>query len=67
MPVLKVFDDFDEKDEDILQEKKTKKFSTKNLKKEKKYTSRRTNPNSQRRKNTLGEVCDDLYINFAAN
>jgi hypothetical protein len=64
---LKVFDDFYEKDDNVLNEKKTKKFSTKNLRKDKKYSSRKTNPVSQRRRNALGEVCDDLYINFAAN
>jgi hypothetical protein len=33
---------------------------------DKKPSSRRINPTSHRR-NTLGEVCDDLYINFAAD
>jgi hypothetical protein len=67
MPHLKVFDDFDEKDENVLNEKKTKKFSTKNLRRgDKRLSSRHNNPTSHRR-NPLGEVCDDLYINFAAN
>ena len=49
----------------MLNEKKTKKFSTKNLRRgDKKVSSRRITANSYRR--TGGEVCDDLYINFAA-
>jgi hypothetical protein len=51
---LKVFDDFYEKDDNVLNEKKTKKFSTKNLRKDKKYSSRKTNPVSQHRRNALG-------------
>lgn len=63
LPHLKVFDDFDEKDDNVLNEKKTKKFSTKNLRRNKKVSSRHINATSHRRY----EVCDDLYINFGAD
>ena len=49
-----------------MNEKKTKKFSTKNLKNHR-NSSRKRYPISNGRKNNYGEVCDDLYINFAAN
>lgn len=60
--MLKVFDDFDEKDQ-IFKETKTKKFSSKGSK----YNMRKNKQNSSianSKKYIHGELFDDLYINF---
>lgn len=66
LPDLKMFEaDFDEQDDNVINEKKTKKFSTKNLQGMKRMGSRRNQPNSHRRSQG-GSMFDDLFINFNA-
>jgi hypothetical protein len=62
MPVLKVFDDFDEKEVITIKETKSKKFSTKNLKAHRRMQPKRNQSISNGGR--YGDVCDDLYINF---
>lgn len=62
IPMLKVFEDFEEKEETVMKEGKTKKFSTKNLRYGNKLSKRNASITNTRKH--LGELCDDLYINF---
>jgi hypothetical protein len=62
LPHLKVFEDFDEKEE-IFRETKSKRFSAKNLRYGRRNQPKPSHVNS--RNHLHGHLCDDLYINFS--